>query len=405
MTFRRLLITAGILILATAMLFGPRLAYGMSGEHSSSFAFKMLETTFTNAFYARAYYGEADLFRIRPPIQMAGIELYYEPWVYYEMLVRGIIRTALVLFDPFIHQERFMVAPFTGVATPAFFLIGLVIALRNWKGRRFQILLLWAMVGIVLFSVLSAFPPSSTHTVSVIPAFALLSGLGLVAVIEQTTSKLLPALRDRLQSILLIILLIIVVGAGWHAYFVEMPRRYPPTFEDIVSWIAWRTEEPLTIVYIGNTGNRHRVQYLVDTHMVPHRYVSIAQEDFDWQDAPAKSIVFFEGQPDGKGTFIPWPPSIFTFSAAYTNPDEETIGFAWANTDVNLQPAPPFPISTGKFPVTIILIASGLAIMIILLVSLEIRVKTERTIDKPGLQLQAEITLRKITKKEIDEKP
>ena len=405
MTFRRLLITGGILILATVMLLGPRLAYGMSGEHSSSFVFKLLETTFTNAFYARAYYGEADLFHSTPPIQLAGIELYYEPVVYYEMLIRGLIRTALVLFDPFIHQERFMVAPFAGVVTPAFFLIGLVIALRNWKQKRFQVLLLWAIIGIVLFSVLSAFPPSSTHTVSVIPAISLISGIGLVAVVEQIMASLHPALRDRLKLSLLTIFLMVVVGVGWHSYFIEMPRRYPPTFEDIASWIAWRTDEPLTIVYVGNTGNPHRVQYLVDTHMVPHRYVSVAQEDLNWQDVPAKSVVFFEGQPDGKNTFIPPPPSTFINSAAYTNPEEEVIGYAWANTDVDLQPAPPFPISNGKFPVTIILVFSALAIIIILLMSLEIQVRAERIPDKPGLRLHAEIILRKTIKREVDEGP
>ncbi|MFL7870684.1 MAG: glycosyltransferase family 39 protein, partial [Anaerolineales bacterium] len=401
MTFRRLLTTAGVLILATVMLFGPRLAYGMSGEHSSSFAFKLLETTFTNAFYARAYYGEADLFHSTPPIEMAGIELYYEPWVYYEMLVRGLVRTVLVLFDPFIHQERFMLAPFTGVLTPGLFLIGLVIALRNWKGRRFQVLLLWTILGLVLFSVLSAFPPSSTHTVSVIPAFALLSALGLVAVVEQITGNLLPAVRDRLQPVLLTILLIVVVGVGWQTYFVEMPRRYPPTFEDIVSWIAWRTtDQPLTIVYVGNTESPHRVEYLVSTHMVPHTYVSIPQEDLDWQEMPPQSIVFFEGQPDGKNTFIPSPPPTFTNSATYTDPNQYVIGYAWANTDVDLQPAPPFPISNGKFPVTIILVALLLAIIITLLAILKIRVRSERLPEGSGLRMQAEISLRKPKEKE-----
>jgi len=403
MTFRRLLITGGILIIATAMLFGPRLAYGMSGEHSNSFAFKLLETTFANSFYARAYYGEADLFHSTPPIQLAGIELYYEPVVYYEMLTRGLIRTALVLFDPFIHQERFMVAPFAGVVTPAFFLIGLVIALRNWKQRRFQVLLLWAMVGMFLFSVLSAFPPSSTHTVSVIPVIALISGVGLVAVIEQITANLHPALRGRFKLIVLTLLLMVIAWVGWHTYFVEMPHRNPPTFEDIVSWIAWRTDEAHTVVYVGNSETRHRVQYLVDTRMVPHTYVSVAQEDFKWQDVPLESIVFVEGQPDGKNTFIPPPPSTFINSAAYTNPEEEVIGYAWADTNVDLQPAPPFPISNGKFPVTIILVFSVLAIIIILVMSLEIRVKTERIPDKPGLRLHAEIILRKTIKKEVDE--
>ena len=180
-----------------------------------------------------------------------------------------------------------------------------------------------------------------------------------------------------------------------------MPRQYPPTFEDIVSWIAWRTtDKPLTLVYVGTSGSPHRVEYLVNTHMVPHNYISVLQEDFEWQDVPAKSIVFFEGQPEGKNTFIPMPPPSFTNSASYTNPDQYVIGYAWANTDVNLQPAAPFPISNGKFPVTIILVSIALAIIVLLLATLEIRVKSERIPDRPGLRLQAEIVLRKNTKKE-----
>lgn len=403
MTFRRLLITAGILSIATAMLFGPRLAYGMSGEHSSSFAFKLLETTFANSFYARAYYGEADLFHSTPPIRLAGIELYYEPVVYYEMLFRGLVRTALVLFDPFIHRERFMLAPFAGVVTPAFFLIGLAIALRNWKQRRFQVLLLWALVGLFLFSVLSAFPPSSTHTVSVIPAISLISAVGLVAATGQITARLHNRFRKRLKAIALSILLILITWVGWQNYFVEMPRLYPPSVEDIVSWIAWRTDEAHTIVYVGNSETRHRVQYLVDTRMVPHKYVSVAQEDFKWQDVPLKSIVFVEGQPDGKGTHILGPPSTFTNYATYTNPDKAIVGYAWANTDVDLQPAPPFPITHAEFPVTIIPVLTTLAIIVLLLMTVQIQLTAEKTTDKPGLRIRADITLRTAKNKEMDE--
>jgi 4-amino-4-deoxy-L-arabinose transferase-like glycosyltransferase len=395
-SFRRLLILGGILILALAMLFGPRLAYGASGERGSSFVFKLLETTFTNSFYAKAYYGEADLYHILPPIRMAGIELYYEPTVYYEMLVRGLVRTTLVLFDPFIHRERFMVAPFPGVLTPLFFLIGFVIALRNWKQRRFQLLLIWAISGLFLFSVLSAFPPSSTHTVAVIPAFALLSGVGIVAGIEQITVRLRDAIRQWLRSILLGILLILVTSLGWYTYFVEMPRLYPPTFEDIVSWIAWRTKAPLTLIYVGpNVTTQHQVGYLVDTHMVADRLVSTTSQDFDWGSVPARSVVFYEAQPRG----IPLPPPRFKNFVTYTDPDRELLGYAWSNTEVDLQPWPLFPGTYGKFPVTIIPIFSALAIIVLLLLTVKIHVR----IEKPGLRVRAKVTVRKTRKKEADE--
>ena len=125
-----------------------------------------------------------------------------------------------------------------------------------------------------------------------------------------------------------------------------MPERNPPLFDDIVSWIAWRTDEPLTIVYISTSDVRHRVQYLAVTHMIPHKYISILQEDFKWQEATPNSIVFIEGQSEGKDTPLPEPPSTFTNHAVYTNPEGNMIGNAWSNTDVELQPKFSSEIST-----------------------------------------------------------
>ena len=145
------------------------------------------------------------------------------------------------------------------------------------------------------------------------------------------------------------------------------------------------------------------MQYLVDTQMVSHKYISVGQEDFEWQNVPAKSVVFFDGQPEGKNNLLPSPPSTFKYSATYTNRDKKIIGYAWANTQVELQPIAPFPIARGGFPVTIITIFSALAIIGLLLRFFQFRVKFERMTDQPGLRMRAEFTLRRTAKKEADE--
>ena len=389
---KQLFVVEGVFLLAIAMLFAPRLVYGLSGQHSTSFIFKMLETTFANSFYAKAYYGEADLYHSTPPLQLAGIELYYEPMVYFEMLVRGFIRTTLVLFNPYIHQERFMVTPFTGVLTSVFFLIGLVVAFCNRKQPRFQILLVWALGGLFIFSVISAFPPSSTHSISTIPALALLSGVGVVAVSEKITASLGKTIRQWLQTLILMLLLLIIVLTGWQSYFVRMPQQYPPSFEDIASWIAWRTEDPVTIVYLGRDDTTpHRVEYLIDTQVVSHQYLGKGSSGFNWEQIPPNSIVFVEQQAGS----IPTPPQRFNQAASYINPENhEVIGYAWTDTDTNLQPAPALPFSIRNFPVTIIPSVIVLAIMIFLLMTVQIRVKTEKMDYLPGFRIQTEFSLR-----------
>jgi hypothetical protein len=364
----------------------------MSGEQNTSFIFKLLETTFTNSFYAKAYYGEADLYHTIPPIQVAGVDLYYEPVVYYEMLIRGLARTILVLFNPFIHHERFMVTAFTGAITPMFFLIGLMIALRNWKDIRFQTLLTWTLMGLFIFSVLSAFPPSANHTISIIPAFSLLCAVGIIAVSKGLWKDLDKKISAWLGSMTLILILVITTWTGWQKYFVDLPREYPPSFEDIASWIAWRNEDTLTIVYIGQRiGEPHRVQYLVDTHMVPHKYFSTTPRQFDWQNIPKESIIFFEHQADG----IHLPPPAFKNTATYTHPQQGIIGYAWTDTEIDLQPVPPFPISDRDFPVTIIPVLTVFAIIVYSLLTVQVRVTTGKTNLKPGFRIQAEFILRK----------
>ena len=199
------------------------------------------------------------------------------------------------------------------------------------------------------------------------------------------------------QTGLLVLVSVSLTFLGMKEYFTIMPIRNPPLFEDIASWIAWRTEEPHTILYLDSTEKTpHRVEYLVNTHMVPHEFDSVPAYEFNWQDLPDKTIVFIESLDDDI------PPSTFKNSAIYTDRDGKNIGYAWANTSVDLQPSPPYPITREEFPVTIIPVFSALTIIAILLILLRIRVTTEKTTNKPGLRIYTEITLRKAFKKEAN---
>ena len=182
-------------------------------------------------------------------------------------------------------------------------------------------------------------------------------------------------------------------------YFAVMPARYPPLFEDIVSWIAWRNEEPLTIVYVGTDANKpHRVQYLVDTHMAPDTYVSTTPSRFTWKNVPFGSIVFYEQQREK----LPPPPLEFSTSATYTDKENNILGKAWTNTDVDLQPALLFSGKNWKNPVPSILLSSALAIIIFVLFTFKFRMSVEKLPEEPGFRIHAEVTLRKLGKKLIE---
>jgi hypothetical protein len=121
-----------------------------------------------------------------------------------------------------------------------------------------------------------------------------------------------------------------------------MPRIYPPTFEDVASWVAWRVETPVSLIYLGETEKLHRVEYLVNSKVVPHSYQSSLIQDFSpgaaiEQNKP--TIIFVETLlPEQYPIFLTPPPG-FQRPVKYYHTDGQTIGFAMTNAAIDLEPA------------------------------------------------------------------
>lgn len=396
--FRQALLAAGIFLGAVIVTAGPRFVYGASSQNTEPLFYKMLETSFISNFYGSAFYGSAELYPHGVAYMIGENQIFYAPEVYAELLVRGVVRTVAALFDPFIVTEHFITTNLAGGFLPALGLaLGLGFSLRTIKQTRSILLLTWLSAGLVTLSIIAAFPPRHTHLVTVIPTLALLAAIGFAATVDTLAGEIqkrwahFPS--DWAARTSLVLLSLIVVLFGLREYFTVMPTRNPPLFEDIASWIAWRTDEPLTLVYVGNTGTHHRVEYLVNTHMVPHKYISVAPENFKWQDVPSKSIVFIEMQPEGKWTPLPEPPPRFTNHATYTNHNGDLLGYAWANTNVELQPKLSLPDFTG-LPLTA---ALGVAIIAALAFLLRGTIRLEKTDNGLGFRFIIEVQLRKKT--------
>ena len=343
--WKRALVTLAVILLAWAAVFAPRLAYTTSGENSGGLIYKIFETSFVNTFYAKAYYGEADLSHTIPLFSQGGQETaFYDPVIYGELLLRGTVRTILAIFNPFIVYEHFLVTGLTGVITPVFFLIGLGISLGYRKQLRFGLPLIWLTGGLIFLSIIGAFPPRHTHLVSVIPVLALISGVGLTAASHSLIETILSRwsfLRSLVRNVLITLTLAAIVFFGFRRYFVKMPLTYPPLFEDVASWIAWRTEKPVNLLYLGETEKPHRVEYLVNSHVAPHQYKSSTIAEFSSHpelESGAPTIIFVDSRGADELSIVQNPPAGFEQVVLFKHRDGYVIGSAMTNADINLNP-------------------------------------------------------------------
>ena len=396
-SFRPALLAGVAFLSAAAITAGPRLVYGASSQNAEPLFFKLLETSFVSSFYGSAYYGPAELYPDQVAYMVGENRIFYAPEVYVEMLTRSTVRTLAALFDSFIVTEHFMVTNFSGGFLPAIGLaLGLGLSLRTVKQTRSILLLIWLGAGLFFLSIIAAFPPRHTHLVTVIPALAILSALGFTVsvdtIISEVRRKWSQLSLGRISGAMLALVSLASVLMGIRSYFITMPERNPPLFEDIVSWIAWRTEEPITIVYVGRTDIRHRVQYQVDTRMALHKYLAISAEDFEWQGLPVNSIVFYEQQVQG----IPAPLPNFSNFASYTNKDGGFIGYAWSDTKVDLQPQPLFT-GLADIPIPAVL---GIMLISLIVSLMRGKIRLEKKENGNGVRLTAELWLRETHKKE-----
>jgi hypothetical protein len=342
---KRALVVLGVVGVAWAVVFAPRIAYTASGPLNEGLVYKLFETSFVNVFYGRAYYDDAALSGTMPLINVGEDHtIFYDPAIYGELMYRGFVRTMIAMFDPYIVSEHFLNSGLAGVVAPVFFAIGLAIGLRSLKQLRFALPVIWFTGGIVFLSVLNAFPPRHTHLVSIIPCLALIAGAGLTAIAEklsETTFASRPRLKLFAQGTLTWAIALTSLYFGFQRYFIRMPIDYPPPFEDIASWLAWRTDKPVTLVYLGGTHSPHRVEYLVNSAMVPHQYKSGLVSEFSPEtdlDATEPAIIFVDSPGGEEFPLQDQALEGFGKPVAYTYRDEYVTGYALTNTSLDLNP-------------------------------------------------------------------
>ncbi len=111
--------------------------------------------------------------------------------------------------------------------TAALALAGLVIAVRRRRAPRYRFLLLWAVLALVLGSIVVLDPPSHTRLLIIVPLPYLFAGLALVAALRRVRGWL-PA-RPLLEATAAALLILVVAAGSLGGYqrFVEFMRTMP----------------------------------------------------------------------------------------------------------------------------------------------------------------------------------
>ena len=220
--------------------------------------YKMLESLLPNINYGLSFFSPEELFRDFAPFHVGEEIFYYRPDFYLRLFVRGIVRSLLVFQDGSLATSEFVVGPLSGTVGAVFYYVGLIFVLRNLRRKEFALLLLWWFGAIFFLSIISTFPPRYQHMIPVIPMIAIFTALGLTVTINAFAQWILrpvpapnaaPILRPVFVGAALVFLAVIVVS-NLRIYFVDMPRRYKPNLENVMSFDALHLDVPTNMIYV-----------------------------------------------------------------------------------------------------------------------------------------------------------
>jgi 4-amino-4-deoxy-L-arabinose transferase-like glycosyltransferase len=202
--------------------------------------FKMLEGLFFQVDYGKEFFEEDALFEYASPIELDEHEFFYNPQIYKALLVRGLARTLLAFHLENLVSEHFIAGNFAGPLATVFYTLGGFLVLGRLRDRRFLLIAIWFFSGLFFLSVINTYPPRHQHLVPVIPAVAIMIGLGVMAFTRQLAALLAGEEKSKLalQFAIAVVIVIALGVTGLRAYFVVMPAIYRPNLEQVMNWFG-----------------------------------------------------------------------------------------------------------------------------------------------------------------------
>lgn len=274
---RTSLFPIAVLAVAALVVFLPRVLFGISTDSTSALHHKIWETSPFNTLYATLVFGRERVDQSHVFI-FDDLELFYDPYMYGILLLRGMVRTAAVLFDPIGYQDHQLFYGILGPVASLFFILGMGVVLARIKAVRYSIPFIWFLAGFFILGVLASIPPRPTHLVAVIPAMSLISAIGLISFVNTLVKP--ESVRIRNVSTISVLLVIVIVSV-FH-YFFMIPYAYsPPKQDDYISWLSRQTREPVDLILVDHTAATRNPLDEQILKLTPHDVISLSSANVE----------------------------------------------------------------------------------------------------------------------------
>jgi hypothetical protein len=240
-----------LLILGCAIVALPHLLYGYN-QRPIDLRYKMLEGLFVQADFAKGLFGEEALFETNDPIEMDKYQLFYNPRIYGKLLLRGLLRSILAFQSDELISNHFISSALAGPVAVVFYVMGSYAILAHiWRSNAF-LLFTWFGSALFFLSTINTYPPRQAHLVPVIPAVALMVGLGVYLFVNHIWKYLkhINFQRHYLRTGMMLIICVAIMIAGIHQYFVISYKTYRPDIEQVMNWAGLHNPQDTKLIYV-----------------------------------------------------------------------------------------------------------------------------------------------------------
>lgn len=295
-TFKEFLLSTAVLGIGFGLVAAPYITHGSIAD-PQAMSYKMWESAFFNSFNGLQFYSKEELFSVAPSFTINDNELFFNPKIYLTLILRGFLRTMIVFQRQGLISEHYIAFPLAGTSGVIFYLLGFALTLKTFKQPRSLLIILWFFANVFGLSALNTVPPRHTHMITIIPALALLTGIGLNAAASAIAAMLFPRKKMGIMSLLLFT--IVIAASGIYDFFGRVPALYHAQPDQVISWAILDSKGESFVELYTDPLQKDIRPYAVEEFRknIPYESVSASQvlsEEKKFSDQP--TIVFYPPQ-------------------------------------------------------------------------------------------------------------